>query len=60
MKISMPRPPHRRLERPQSCIGNAGVNSTVVFGADNVNHLYGYRRYFGGVSGLAIGRDEFR
>ena len=33
------------------------LDATVVFGADNVNHLCGYWRYYGGVSGLVIGRD---
>jgi hypothetical protein len=55
----MPSPPHR-LERLQSCMDNAGLNCTVVFGADNVNHLCRYRRYFGGFSGLVIERDGER
>ena len=48
MTISMPRPPHR-LERLQHVDGSRGaVDCTVVLGADNVNHLCGYWRYFGG------------
>lgn len=36
------------------------IDCTVVFGADNVNHLCGYWRYFGGPSALVIGRDGMR
>jgi Xaa-Pro aminopeptidase len=36
------------------------LDCTVVFGADNVNHLCGYWRYFGGPSGLVVGRDGER
>ena len=36
------------------------LDCTVVFGADNVNHLCGYWRYFGGPSALVIGRDGER
>ena len=38
----------------------AGVDCTVVFGPDHVNHLSGYWRYYGGPSGLVIGRDGER
>ena len=36
------------------------IDCTVVFGSDNVNHLCGYWRYFGGPSALVIGRDGER
>ena len=36
------------------------LDCTVVFGADNVNHLCGYWRYFGGPSALVVGRDGER
>jgi Xaa-Pro aminopeptidase len=36
------------------------VDCTVVFGADHVNHLAGYWRYYGGPSALAIGADGER
>src|SRR5205823_3807352 len=36
------------------------LDATVVFGVDNVNHLCGYWRYFGGVSALVVGRDGRR
>jgi Xaa-Pro aminopeptidase len=36
------------------------LDCTVVFGTDNVNHLCGYWRYFGGPSALVIGRDGER
>ena len=59
MTISMPRPPHR-LERLRAWMDDEKVDCTVVFGADNVNHLCGYWRYFGGPSALVIGRDGER
>ena len=59
MTISTPRPPHR-LERLRSWMGGEDVACTVVFGADNVNHLCGYWRYFGGPSALVVARDGDR
>lgn len=59
MRISMPRPPHR-LARLQEWMRTENLDCTVVFGADNVNHLCGYWRYFGGPSALVIGRDGER
>lgn len=59
MPISLPRHPHR-LERLKAWMNDRGVDSTVVFGTDNVNHLCGYWRYFGGPSALAIDRDGRR
>lgn len=59
MRISMPRPPHR-LERLRAWMEEETLDCTVVFGADNVNHLCGYWRYFGGPSALVVGRDGER
>ena len=54
MTISTPRPPHR-LERLRAWMADEQVECTVVFGADAVNHLCGYWRYFGGPSALIVG-----
>lgn len=54
MTLSMPRPLHR-LERLQNWMGDETVDCVVVLGTDNVNHLCGYWRYFGGPSALVIG-----
>src|SRR5260221_6562743 len=59
MPISLPRHPHR-LERLKAWMDDQGVDSAVVFGTDNVNHLCGYCRYFGGPSALAIDRKSTR
>ena len=59
MTISTPRPPHR-LERLRAWMDDEQVDCTVVLGADNVNHLCGYWRYFGGPSALVLGRDGER
>src|ERR1700752_3537608 len=59
MKISMPRPLNR-LERLRVWMDDEKLECTVVFGADNVNHLCGYWRYFGGPSALVVGRDGER
>ena len=54
MISSLPRPPHR-LERLQHWMAAEGLDCTIVLGADNVNHLCGYWRYFGGPSALVVG-----
>ena len=59
MTIATPRPPHR-LERLRGWMDDEKIDCTVVFGIDNVNHLCGYWRYFGGPSALVIGRDGER
>ena len=59
LRLSIPRPPHR-LERLRAWMEAERLDCTVVFGADHVNHLAGYWRYFGGPSGLAIGADGER
>ena len=60
MTLSLPpRPPHR-LERLRAWMEAESVDCTVVFGTDNVNHLCGYWRYYGGPSALVIGGDGER
>jgi Xaa-Pro aminopeptidase len=59
MTLSLPRPLHR-LERLRNWMAGEDVDCTVVFGADNVNHLCGYWRYFGGPSALVVGRHGER
>lgn len=59
MTLSLPRPLHR-LERLQNWMSDENVDCTVVSGADNVNHLCNYWRYFGGPSALVIGADGER
>jgi Xaa-Pro aminopeptidase len=59
MTISTPRPPHR-LERLRDWMDDEQVDCTVVLGADHVNHLCGYWRYFGGPSALVLGREGER
>ena len=59
MTIATPRPAHR-LERLRAWMDDERIDCTVVFGSDNVNHLCGYWRYFGGPSALVIGRDGER
>ena len=51
MISSLPRPPHR-LERLQHWMAAEGLDCAIALGADNVNHLCGYWRYFGGPSAL--------
>jgi Xaa-Pro aminopeptidase len=58
-RITVERPPHR-LERLRTWMETVGVDCVAVFGADNVNYLGGYWRYYGGPSGLVIGRDGER
>lgn len=59
MTIATPRPPHR-IERLRGWMDDEKLDCTVVFGIDNVNHLCGYWRYFGGPSALVVGRDGER
>jgi Xaa-Pro aminopeptidase len=56
MTISLSRPPHR-LERLGAWMDDEQIDCTVVMGPDNVNHLCGYWRYYGGPSALVVGRD---
>ena len=57
--ISIARPPHR-LERLRAWMSEQSLDACVVFGAQNVAHLGGYHRYYGGPSGLVIGKDGRR
>lgn len=59
MTISAPRPAHR-LERLRTWLEDEQLDCAVLFGADHVNHLCGYWRYFGGPSALVLGRDGER
>jgi len=59
LTIATPRPPHR-IERLRGWMDDEKLDCTVVFGIDNVNHLCGYWRYFGGPSALVVGRDGER
>jgi Xaa-Pro dipeptidase len=52
--------PAPRLERLSAWMDDGKLEAVVVFGADNVNYLSGYSRYYGGPSGLVIGRDGER
>ncbi len=52
--------PAHRLERLKIWMADERVDATVLFGADNVNHLGGYSRYYGGPSGLVVSRDGER
>ena len=56
---SIPRPAHR-LERLQHWMAAEGIDCAIALGADNVNHLCGYWRYFGGPSALIVGADGER
>jgi len=59
MTLPMARPASR-LQRLQSWMTDEKIDCTVVFGADNVNHLCSYWRYYGGPSALVIGSDGER
>ena len=58
-RITVERPPHR-LERLRSWMTSQDVDCSVVFGADNVNYLGGYWRYYGGPSALVVDADGDR
>jgi Xaa-Pro aminopeptidase len=58
-RISLARPPHR-LDRLREWMGEQSLDACVVFGAQNVAHLGGYARYYGGPSGLVIGKEGSR
>jgi Xaa-Pro aminopeptidase len=58
-RITIERPPHR-LQRLRRWMEEEGVDCVAAFGADNVNYLGGYWRYYGGPSGLVLGRDGER
>jgi Xaa-Pro aminopeptidase len=58
-RITIERPPHR-LERLRGWMEANGVDCVAVFGADNINYLGGYWRYYGGPAGLVVTRDGER
>jgi Xaa-Pro aminopeptidase len=58
-RITIPRPPHR-LERLRAWMERESLDACVLFGAQNIAHLGGYARYYGGPAGLVIGRDGIR
>src|SRR5262245_51484185 len=45
MTVSLPYP--NRVERLTAWLAESRLDCAVVFGADHVNHLAGYYRYFG-------------
>jgi Xaa-Pro aminopeptidase len=49
-----------RVERLTAWMAGNAVDATVVIGADHVNHLAGYSRYFGGPAAVVVGRDGRR
>ena len=57
-RISLARPLHR-LDRLRAWMEQESVE-VRAFGAQNVAHLGGYARYYGGPAGLVIGRDGTR
>ncbi len=58
-RVALALPAHR-LERLRSWMEEERLDAVAVFGADHVTHLSGYARYYGGPSGLVIGRDGER
>jgi Xaa-Pro aminopeptidase len=59
LQISLARPPHR-LERVRTWMEEQQVDCLLMFGADHINHLGGYWRYFGGPAALVVGKDGMR
>jgi Xaa-Pro aminopeptidase len=55
-RIAVERPPHR-LERLRDWIQEHELDAVVVSGADEVNYLAGYWRYYGGPGAVVVGRD---
>src|SRR5215218_3141385 len=58
-KLEGTRPVHR-LQRLEAWMADERLDCTIVAGADAVNHLSGYWRYYGGPSALAIDRGGTR
>jgi Xaa-Pro aminopeptidase len=58
-RIDVERPPHR-LERLQTVREEQGLDCIVAFGADEVNYVAGYWRYYGGPSGVVLSADGER
>jgi Xaa-Pro aminopeptidase len=59
VRVDLDPPPHR-LERLSAWMEEEGVDCVAAFGADPVNYLAGYWRYYGGPAGLVVGRDGER
>jgi Xaa-Pro aminopeptidase len=55
-RIAVERPPPR-LERLRDWIQEHELDAVVVSGADEVNYLAGYWRYYGGPGAVVVGRD---
>ena len=49
-----------RVERLTGWLEESELDCAVVLGADHVNHLAGYSRYFGGPAAVVVGRDGAR
>lgn len=49
-----------RVERLTAWLADAKLDCAVVLGADHVNHLAGYSRYFGGPAAVVVGADGAR
>ncbi len=49
-----------RVERLTAWLDEARLECAVVVGADHVNHLAGYHRYFGGPAAVAVRADGSR
>jgi Xaa-Pro aminopeptidase len=58
-RMPMPPPPHR-LDRLREWMAEQSLDACLVFGAQNIAHLGGYARYYGGPAGLVIGKDGAR
>jgi Xaa-Pro aminopeptidase len=56
--VTLPYP--TRVERLTRWLAENALDSAVVFGADHVTHLAGYRRYFGGPGAVVVERDGRR
>jgi Xaa-Pro aminopeptidase len=58
MTFTLPYP--TRVERLTAWLDESDLDCAVLFGADHVNHLAGYWRYFGGAAAVVVGRDGWR
>jgi Xaa-Pro aminopeptidase len=58
-RLDVETPPHR-LERLRAWMEEQQVDCVVAFGADYVNYLASYWRYYGGPSGIVLSRDGER
>jgi Xaa-Pro aminopeptidase len=58
MTVTLPYP--TRVERLTAWLDDSALDCAVLFGADHVNHLAGYWRYFGGAAAVVVGRDGRR